>query len=212
MALSAAMAGLSFASSLFGPDKNAAAIQQAKAEYGRRLHEYYGKIANYLNKGASLKIRGSTNVLGLSRDVGDAMEWTGQQVASSFRGMEALRMKEAKNEIISEEGRAESRGRRTTTALLKERSNLENKIFTAKGIGAFKKQLGAQRKFDQQEMQRISERPQIPSFGPPVMIPGKQSGFSKFTGALTAGLGTYSSSLSAISDIGNFVDLPDWVS
>ena len=44
MALSAAMAGLSFASSLFGPDKNAAAIQQAKAEYGRRLHEYYGKL------------------------------------------------------------------------------------------------------------------------------------------------------------------------
>ena len=108
--------------------------------------------------------------------------------------------------------RAESRGRRTTTALLKERSNLENKIFTAKGIGAFKKQLGAQRKFDQQEMQRIAERPQIPSFGPPVMIPGKQSGFSKFTGALMSGLGTYSSSLSAIDDIKGFVDLPTWVS
>jgi hypothetical protein len=33
------------------------------------------------------------------------------------------------------------------------------------------------------------------------MIPGKQSGFSKFVGALTTGLSTYGSGASAISDI-----------
>ena len=201
VALSAALGGLSFASSLFGPDKNEAAIQQAKAEYGRRLHELYSKTAIASNKVASLKIRGGTNVLGLSRDIGDGMEWEAMNIASSFRGMEALRHKEAKNEIAPEEGTALSRGRRTTIGLLHERSKLEQKIFTAKGIGAFKKQLGAQRKFDQQEMQRIAERPTTPTFGPAVMIPGKQSGFSKFVGALTTGLSTYGSSASAITDI-----------
>ncbi len=180
-------------------DPNAGARQAAKAKHQEKVYNYKANTAKYFNRELDYSAKKKfIQGIGESRQLSDIRQAVMQRRGAGLSDKEKANKAYAASQYVNEGGGARSAGRNQYLALLDAEKKIDSGI--AKLTGRGQAILLEKQKRTRQTLlaKNTKELGMVPTFGAPVMMPGKDTG-AMFMGALSTGLSI--ASLFAGSDI-----------
>ena len=157
-------------------DKNKAIRDQAYRDDARRKFDHGNKVLAYRGSEVSYEIGEDLNVMGFSRDSGDTY-YNALSVLGKGRELQAKsEVDYAIKQYVDEGGGSRSAGRNTLLTMLKTNSEIENTVRGALGPDQARENVKNLRKYQIATAKNRSKLKAMPQFGPPTMIPGKDTG------------------------------------
>ena len=157
-------------------DKNAAIRRQALAEDTKRKFDFGNKQLAYRGSEVSYEIGEDANVMGFSRDSGDTY-YNALSVLGKGREAKAKSTVDyAIKQYVDEGGGSRSAGRNTLIAMLNQNAEIENTVRGVLGVGQARSNQKNIRKYQIATAKNRSKLKAMPQFGPPTIIPGKDTG------------------------------------
>lgn len=152
-------------------DKNAGARAAARAEDAKRRFNFVNAANQSYNSEVSYLKGQDQNVIGLSRDRGDAFYKALYTQGKGRQAEETSFKKYATAQFVDEGGSARGAGRNKYLALLDQQSKIEYTIHNTFGRNMDIAEQGIKRKFLNANATNRQKLKGLPQFGPPTMIP-----------------------------------------
>ena len=157
-------------------DKNKALRDKAYADDAQRKFKHGNEVAAYRGSEVSYEIGEDLNVMGFSRDTGDTY-YNALKVLGEGREAKAKSAVDyAIKQYVDEGGGSRSAGRNTLLTMLNKNAEIENTVRGALGVGQARENVKNLRKYQIQTAKNRSKLKTMPQFGPPTIIPGKDTG------------------------------------
>ena len=181
-------------------DPNAGARAAAKERNNQKIANYKSNAVKYWNKEAVYdKNRKFINGMGRSRAIGDFQTKMALAQGQSFLGKEQITRDYLQKSHVDEGGGSRTAGRNKLLNMLSKKSAIETKMNKMASIGEASFLTKLDRKTDSLLAQNKAKLGLPPEFGPPTMMPPRDT-FGMLVSGLQTGLGI-ATSVAALSDL-----------
>ena len=183
-------------------DPNAGARAAAKERNNQKIANYKSNAVKYWNKEAIYdKKRKFINGMGRSRAIGDFQTKMALAQGQSFLGKEQIARDYLQKSHVDEGGGSRTAGRNKLLNMLSKKSDIETKMNKMASIGEASFLTRLDRRTDSLLAQNKAKLGLPPEFGPPTMMPPRDT-FGMIVSGLQTGLGIASSvAVLAASDL-----------
>tara|TARA_Y100001963_G_C6589058_1_gene357123 strand:+ start:103 stop:648 length:546 start_codon:yes stop_codon:yes gene_type:complete len=157
-------------------DKNKALRRQALAEDTKRKFDFGNEQLAYRGSEVSYELGEDANVMGFSRDSGDTYYNVLSVLGKGREAKAKSAVDYAIKQYVDEGGGSKSAGRNTLIAMLNQNKDIENTVLGVLGPGQAINNQKNIRKYQASKAKNRSKLKTMPQFGPPTIMPGKDTG------------------------------------
>lgn len=157
-------------------DKNKALRRQALAEDTKRKFDFGNEQLAYRGSEVSYELGEDANVMGFSRDSGDTYYNVLSVLGKGREAKAGVEVDYAIKQYVDEGGGSKSAGRNTLIAMLNQNKDIENTVLGVLGPGQAINNQKNIRKYQASKAKNRSKLKTMPQFGPPTIMPGKDTG------------------------------------
>ena len=157
-------------------DKNKAIRDQAYRDDAKRKFDHGNKVLAYRGSEVSYEIGEDANVMGFSRSTGDTYYNLLNLLGKAKEAKAGVAVDYAIKQYVDSGDGSRTAGRNALLAMLRQNKEIESTVLTGVGPGQAVKTQRDIREFQVNKAKNRNKLKTMPQFGPPTIIPRKNTG------------------------------------